>query len=122
MLAAGVFAFAGFMSSNALAAARQADSDGKFASALHDARKAADWAPWSAEPWKQLAEEQQALNQAAAARASLRKATELEPLDYDAWLQLGHASKGRAQRRAFAEARRLYPLNPLNPAPPGPRP
>ena len=122
VVAAGVFAFAGFMSSNALAAAKQADSDGKYASALHDARKAADWAPWSAEPWKQLAEEQQALSQAAAARASLRKATELEPLDYDAWLQLGHASKGGAQRRAFAEARRLYPLNPLNPAPPGPRP
>src|SRR3954470_4136557 len=47
VLAAGVFAFAGFISSHALADAGQADSTGKFTAAARDARKASSWAPWS---------------------------------------------------------------------------
>ena len=117
ILAAGVLAFMGLISSNALVAGRTADANGKFAAAERDAREAATWAPWSSEPWKQLAEVQRRLGDLRGTRASLRKAIELEPQDYAAWLALGNVSTGREQRRAFSKARRLYPNNPLNPQP-----
>jgi O-Antigen ligase len=117
----GVLAFAGLISSNALVASRSAEAGGRLDTAENDARKASTWAPWSAEPWKQLALVQRDLDDVRGARRSLRKAVELEPLDYSAWLDLGNVSTGAARRRAFAEARRLYPLNPLNPSPTGAR-
>ena len=117
----GVLAFAGLISSNALVASRSAEAAGRFGAAARDARKASTWAPWSAEPWKQLAQAQRDLNDLHGARQSLRKAIELEPLDYSAWLDLGNVSNGSARKNAFAQARRLYPFNPLNPVPPGGR-
>lgn len=117
--ACGVLAFAGLISSNALARAQTAQSGGRLATAERDARESTTWAPWSAEPYKELGYVQQARGEVRAARGSFRKATELEPLDYDAWLGLGSASEGAARRRAFATARRLYPFNPAN-AGPGP--
>jgi Flp pilus assembly protein TadD len=106
---------------NALAASRSADGSGNLSQAADDARKATSWTPWSAEPWKALGGIQREQGRLRAARASYRKAIDLEPLDSDAWLGLGYVTTGVQQRRAFATARRLYPLNPANPPPPGKR-
>jgi hypothetical protein len=114
----GVFAFTAMIGSNALAAARDADNGGNLPHAETAARKATDWTPWSAEPWKELGNIQRQRGKLRAARVSYRKAIDREPLDFDAWLGLGYVTRGAQQRHAFAMARRLYPLNPLNPPPP----
>ena len=117
----GVFAFTAMIGSNALAEARDSDTAGNLPKAEAAARKATDWTPWSAEPWKELGNIQRQLGKLRAARVSYREAIDREPLDYDAWLGLGYVTKGAQQRHAFATARRLYPFNAVNPPPAGKR-
>ena len=75
-----------------------------------EARKATRWAPWSAEPWRVLAEAQLAAGNAAGARRSLRKAIEKEPRDWTLWYALALASEERpAIREALDQAAMLNP-------------
>jgi Flp pilus assembly protein TadD len=116
--AVGALAFIAMIGTNALAASQHADSGGRLREAYDQARKATDWTPWSAEPWKQRASVERRLGRIRAARSSYREAIDREPLDYEAWIGLGNVSRGPARRHAFATARRLYPFNEANPAPP----
>ncbi|MGZ8695165.1 MAG: O-antigen ligase family protein, partial [Gaiellaceae bacterium] len=113
----GVFAFTALIGVNALAAAQEAQAGGNPQKAVDQARKATDWMPWSAEAYKELGTLQRQLGDLRGARASYRKAIELEPLDYAAWLDLGYVTRGRQSRRAFATAARLYPFNGATPPP-----
>ena len=113
----GLFAFTALIGANALAAAQEAEAGGNLPKAAREARKATDWMPWSAEPWKQLGGIQRQLGNLRGARSSYRKAIELEPRDFAAWLGLGYVTHGRQSRRAFATAARLYPFNGATPPP-----
>jgi O-antigen ligase len=105
------FAFVGLISNSALSASASArDHDG--ARAEQEARKAASWAAWSAQPWQALGETELAHGRLRAARASFARALVKDRNDWELWLDLAFASKGRAERVALAHAARLNPLSP----------
>ena len=58
-----------------------------------------------------LGEAQFELNNFAGARTSFLKALEKDPGDYSIWFDLGTATTGRAQIRAYTRARQLNPLD-----------
>ena len=95
-----------------LARASDAARDGRWASAVRDARRAASWLPWSIAPWRQLGEAQLALGDTAAARASFRTALRKDPGDWSLWFDLARASSGPARTAALARAKRLDPRSP----------
>lgn len=83
--------------------------------ALIEARRAIRWAPWSDEAWQLRGEAELALHDDAAARRSLRRALELNPESWSAWLNLAVADADhdeQAHRRALERAKRLNPLGP----------
>ena len=88
---------------------------GRSERALTEARRAIRWAPWSHEPWQLRGEAELALGDDAAARRSLRRALELNPKSWSAWLDLAVAEADhdeRAHERALERAKRLNPLSP----------
>ena len=93
---AAAFAVVGLIANSALDASRRADAARKPAEAQRQAQKAADWAPWDAKPWKQLASIQRERGLDAAAMRSLRKAANLEPLDSGTWYQIVYSAPTRA--------------------------
>lgn len=97
-----------------VAQARSSDAAraGDWAKSEGQARRAATWAPWSAEPWKRLGEAQLAQGELAAARQSFRTAIDRDRQDWSAWFDLAVASDGTEAHRALAEALRLNPLSP----------
>jgi tetratricopeptide (TPR) repeat protein len=105
-------AFVGLMGNLALARAGEAIAAGDYKQAEADARRARQWAPWSAQPWRKLGEAQLAAGADAAARRSFRRALAKDPTDWFLWFDLGGASKGAARRAAVAGALRLNPLSP----------
>jgi cytochrome c-type biogenesis protein CcmH/NrfG len=108
----GAVALVGLVGNTALAASRRANADGEPARAAAEARKAADWAPWSSEPWTRLGEAQLAQGQLGAARRSFRKAITKEPDDWALWFDLASITEGKERRRAVAQALRLNPHAP----------
>jgi hypothetical protein len=107
--ALGALAFVGLMGNHALAASRNAEENGELARSESQARRATRWAPWSAEPWQALARVHFERNDLPAARAALLEAVERDRGDWAIWYDLGVASTGRAQQRAYAQAARLNP-------------
>jgi O-Antigen ligase len=103
------FAFVGLMGNQAVAASNNAEEDERLATAESQARKATRWAPWSAEPWQALARVHFERNDLGAARAALLEAVERDRGDWAIWYDLGVASTGREQQRAYREAARLNP-------------
>jgi Flp pilus assembly protein TadD len=79
--------------------------------AERQARRAIRWAPWSAQAWQSLGHAQLGLNDRAGAHDSLLEALERSPGDWSVWYDLGTASEGAAQRRAYEQAERLNPLS-----------
>ena len=74
-----------------------------------DARDARRWAPWSAQPWQQLAAVRLAQGKDAAARDAYRQAVVKDPRNWQLWLGLASVSSGAERARAVE---RLTPLNP----------
>lgn len=107
LTAAAILALAG---SSRLAAAQSAESSGRFASAVTEARAALRYAPWSADAWRVIGESRLAAGDRAGARDALRSAVRLDPNDWSAWLELARVSTGEPHRSAEAEAARLNPL------------
>ena len=106
----GAFVFVGLKSNMALAAAGNDTGAGKYAQAMHAARVARFWAPWSSEPWQLLGEAQLAVGQRKAAAGSIRHAIAKDGESWELWLDLAIATNGAERRHAFAEATRLNPL------------
>jgi Flp pilus assembly protein TadD len=110
---AGIFAAVGLLGNSALAASRSDLAAGNIAGAENQARRAASWAPWSADPWDSLGAAQKAGGARAAARASYRKGLSIDRHDWKLWFDLALASHGAERRRATAESLELAPRSGL---------
>ncbi len=106
------FAFLGLLGNRALSAANAAADSRQSKKEESKARDAVRWAPWSSEAWRLVAEGQYAQGNIAGARASLRRALEKNPDDWQVWFNLAAASRGRGRAEAIDRARRLNPLSP----------
>jgi O-antigen ligase len=111
-VALATFAFVGLLGNRALSAANAAADSRQSRKEESRARDAVRWAPWSSEAWRLVAEGQYAQGEVAGARASLRRALEKNPDDWQLWFNLAAASSGRARAEAINRARRLNPLSP----------
>jgi cytochrome c-type biogenesis protein CcmH/NrfG len=99
-------ALVGHVGNRAAAASAAALEEGEPERALAEARRAATWAPWSEEPWVLRGEAELDLGREADGRRSLRRALELNPESWAAWLALAEAG----DEGALARARELDPL------------
>jgi hypothetical protein len=106
------FAFVGLVGNSAVAASTDALDELDLARAEAQARKAAQWMPWSSLPWERLAQAQLFRGERGAGLASLRKAIAKDRDNWRLWYELALASSGPTQRHALREARRLAPLEP----------
>jgi tetratricopeptide (TPR) repeat protein len=111
-VAAAAFSFVGLVGNRALAESGRALTSLDPARAASQARKAVDWAPWSAAGWQALGEAQQQEGKLAASRESFRKAIAKDPGDWSLWFDMAASSSGKARRAAVVNA---YKLNPLSP-------
>jgi hypothetical protein len=107
-----VVGFGGLVANVELARASSALAEADWSNAATHARRAATWAPWSADPDRLLGESQLAHGAFAAARASFRRAIDHNPGDWELWFDLARSSTGAVQRRALARATALNPLSP----------
>jgi hypothetical protein len=105
------FAFVGLVGNQALAASEDAQERGQLGRAEDEARTAIRWGPWSAAGWERLAGVRFAQDDSRGARAALLEAIERDPGDWALWYDLGVASEGREQLRAYREAARHNPLS-----------
>jgi O-Antigen ligase len=93
----------------ALARSSNASDSTDWRHAASEARSAMTLAPWSAEPWRELAVAQVGLGEIGSARSSLVHAVKIEPRDWSLWYQLSEVSTGALHRRALAQVDRLNP-------------
>nr|MBA2360278.1 O-antigen ligase family protein [Actinomycetota bacterium] len=114
-LAAGglcVLALYGFVGNRALAEAVAAADRVDFEASAVAARTARRLQPWSAEPWRLLGEAELARGSDSAARRSFSEGLERDERNWELWLDLGLATDGDEQRRAWARSASLNPLSP----------
>ena len=107
--ALAALAFVGLVGNLALASGKQAAARGDWQKSAADARRAANWAPWSSDAPDLLGQAQLQQGHIAAAAASFRRALAKDPQEWQLWLDLYSATSGREAQRAF---RRTYELNP----------
>jgi O-Antigen ligase/Tetratricopeptide repeat len=108
-LGVGTAALLGLLGNRALARSSDALRKGNVAAAAAAAEDARHWAPWSAQPWKQLASVRIAQGDRAGALTAYRKAVAKDPRDWELWLGLTSVSRGAERARALA---RLAVLDP----------
>jgi O-Antigen ligase len=111
-LAAAAFAFVGLVGNTALARARDANQDRRFADAASAATTARRWMPWSPAPLLALGTARFEQGRIRKAEASFRAAIALDPNNWQSWLDLAASLQGKPRRRAVARARTLYPRSP----------
>jgi O-antigen ligase len=109
-VAIAVLSILGLIGNRALTAATRAVDAGEWRTGASQARTAVSWMPWSGHAWQQLGDAQLGLGQAAAARASLRRAVRKSPHDWSTWFDLGTVSRGEQRRDAYRHASALNPL------------
>jgi hypothetical protein len=112
---AGILAaFAGIaiVGNGALAHARTANEQHRYASAESDAKLARRWMPWSPEPLLALGEARLERGDSSGAAASFRQAISIDGRSWQAWLDLAASTHGAVRRHAIAKARALYPRSP----------
>jgi hypothetical protein len=105
------FVLLGLLGNGAVSASSKSTDAGHLARAESQARRAMNFIPWSAEPWRRLGEAQVLAGHLAAARESFRNAIAKDRRDWTLWFELAGASRGGERRRALAEASRLNPLS-----------
>ena len=110
---AGIFAVVGLLGNSALASSRSDLAAGRIANAEQQAKRAATWAPWSADPWDSLGDAQLAGGTRAAAIASYRKGLSIDRNDWTLWYDLALATTGAARRHATAESLAFAPRSGL---------
>jgi hypothetical protein len=108
-VAVSAFAVVGFLGNYPLARTKDRYSEGRFAAAAVEAHRAIRWQPWAGEPWKHLGFAERERGDRAAARRAWRKATERDPGDWVAWIELGTVTRGDEQLHAWAQTARLNP-------------
>jgi len=107
--ALGALAFVGLVGNLALSSSRHAAGRGDWQKSAAEARRAANWAPWSSDAPDLLGQAQLQRGHTAAAAASFRRALAKDPQEWQLWLDLYSATSGREAHHAF---RRTYELNP----------
>ena len=110
--AAGVcaaFTVVALVGNIAVSRAQSAVNDGRYGKAESNARRATEWAPWSARSWVLLGQAQAGLSRDPEAVDSLRRAVASDPTNYRYWLGLAAVAQGRERVRALQEAFRLNP-------------
>ena len=110
MAALAVFSFVTLTGNRYLGQASGALDRSETATAARDARRAAGWAPWSADALELQAGAALADGDSAAARRLYRRAIAKDGGDWELWLDLALASEGDARRRALDRAATLNPL------------
>jgi len=108
----GAFSFVGLVQNLATTSGTNALREGNATKAAREARRAASWAPWAAQPWALLAQAELGQDHQRAAVSALRQAIDRQPEDYTLWRQLALVTRGPERREAL---RRLRELNPRTP-------
>jgi hypothetical protein len=108
-IALAALAFVGLVGNLALASSRHAAGRGDWQRSAAEARRAANWAPWSSDAPDLLGQAQLQQGHIAAAARSFRRALAKDPQEWQLWLDLYSATSGREAQHAF---RRTYELNP----------
>jgi O-antigen ligase len=119
VLVGGVLAFLGLLGNRALARSGTDLRDGDFTAAAAAADDARRWAPWSSQPWEQLAIVRLARGDRAGGRIAYRHAVAKDPSDWQLWLGLASVSRGGERAHALAVLKTLHPgISPTEPASP----
>jgi O-antigen ligase len=103
------FAIVSFIANNAMNASGAALSRGQWDRAVSQARKAAGWAPWSAEAWRLRAEAYHRAHDDIAAGAAYQQAIQRNPGNWQLWYEYAFVAQGRGRELALARARELNP-------------
>jgi tetratricopeptide (TPR) repeat protein len=106
---AGTLALFGLLGNRALVSSGDALGRGDLAGAVSAAESARRWAPWSSEPWAQLAAIRQAQGDRAAELAAYRQAVAKDPRNWQLWLGLVAVSRGAERAHALDRLARLSP-------------
>lgn len=112
ILAVMAFAVVGEISNSALAASARAAATRNWNREQTQAEKAADWAPWAAEPLRRVAEAAYSLGRPLQARRELRRALKKDPRSWELWFDLAVSSAGTNRRQALQRALQLNPFSP----------
>jgi len=107
--ALAALALVGLVGNLALASSRHAAVHRDWQKSAAQARRAANWAPWSSDAPDLLGQAELQQGHIAAAAASFRRALAKDPQEWQLWLDLYSATSGREAQHAF---RRTYELNP----------
>ena len=107
-----IFAGVAAVGNGALAKARTANDQHRYAVAESHARLARRWMPWSPEPLLALGEARLEGGDPLGAAASFRRAISIDDHSWEAWLDLAASTRGAVRRHAIARARALYPRSP----------
>jgi tetratricopeptide (TPR) repeat protein len=109
--AIAVFGIVAGIGNQALASSQNALNGQNYAKAETDAKKAARWAPWLADPWIIQGQIAALGRDVTTARRDFRKAIAKDPHDYLAWYGLAAVETGKARRQASAKVVALNPLS-----------
>jgi O-antigen ligase len=104
-----VFAVVSLVGNQALFAGKDAVAGRDWAAAQQDARKASRLLPWSYEPYLVLGDAEAGLGSRGDAIRAYRKAVEIDPRNWVAWLRLAQVERGAQRADAYSEIRRLNP-------------
>jgi O-antigen ligase len=108
-VAIGVGAFVGGVGNQAIAASGDAAARGNYAKAESEARTATTWAPWSDQPWVDLAAALVGQGHPDEAAAALRTATRKDPYDWIAWRRLADVTVDPERFHALQMSAKLNP-------------
>jgi tetratricopeptide (TPR) repeat protein len=106
---AGTLALFGLLGNRALTSSSNALGQGNFAAAVSAANSARRWAPWSSQPWAQLALIHRLQGDRAAARAAYEQAVAKDPSNWQLWLGLLSVSTGTERAQALDRLSALSP-------------
>jgi hypothetical protein len=109
VLAAGALSLVGLLGNRALARSGHALRHGNTAAAAAAANDARRWAPWSSQPWQQLAVIRTVAGDRAGARDAYRHAVAKDTRDWILWLGLAATSTGSERAHALARLQALHP-------------
>jgi len=109
VLASGALAFLGLLGNRPLARSGSDLRQGNYAAAASAAIEARRWAPWSSQPWEQLAVVRLARGDRAGGRVAYREAVAKDPHDWQLWLGLASVSSGAERARSLTVLKTLHP-------------
>jgi O-antigen ligase/polysaccharide polymerase Wzy-like membrane protein len=107
----GAFSAVGLLGNIPLGRSTRDAAAGRYERAFTEADRAHRFQPWSPKPWIARGEAQLGLGLRSEAAASFRKAISIDDGDWQSWLDLAVATRGRTRARALAHAKRLYPAS-----------